>query len=1669
MNLTKKSISILLMLAFVFTTIVCVSVGASINFPIHESVVTYTSVSNQSGKKSATLGDGKIAYLNVEKVSLGANMSATAENLTSLIETAKNQSQTIKIDIYSEFDSANGYTAVTPQFKFGNISLMPTNTVSYNDGESVVTAEFDVSKLTATSYSTVYMKITPQTGDKITGTFYMSVPYLKSAPTASTVNVTQFQTTTTKPAVDNNGTISIHETPVSIVGYQNNYGGASKITIGDDSSSYSDKFATIRSVNNESGQNQIQGLLNYNGFETLYNQAVEQNKSICFDVYTNNFTYEEGNTSTSIYANYLYRFGNLAMNTEDINCRIYPNKAKTFAVPVTELESGLNNMFIQIQQYTSGTGKLANCEFIITAPYLDGAAVLNDSYQPSTTAVATAPKDETYTAGGNITVYNNGVTYGDSSWTKGSGLTVANDSTNKYFNVIGSGSTEGDGQMIQINTKKVVGLDSLRERAINNKESVCIDFYCSSIQSYCYVKVQFNKGGETTGEKERTIKSGVKQTLTIDPSLIDADSDAINFYFLKYEDDKKITNANIIVSVPYVASDKSSATVEAPGAVATTTVPTDPTVNYHDTPEDNTIPMKIKDSSVSITRINYSKPAENGALTDSKGNKKIAYLTSKTPYTSEPWQLEMTTSNLGALIYEAAQQNKNICIDFYGTFNSKNSEDVYALSKLTFGGGKWYGNETALISESAEHSKYIKITNDTVTTQKYNAKELLALITSYMSGAADYEVENSDSITLSSETTPSVVGTNDTFSGEPEGAKYQSFKDIKVGDTIEYTISSVTEGNFDVSLKTRDFNGAKFDVYINGTKYNALDLSSTSKVYKTHTVATGLALSGTTTVKLVCTKEATSGASSLTLDKISLSVAGANGDQEVANKITTIKFMINRGWIPYTTGVNYGRFYMSVPYIEGAASEEASVPTTTTTRNIPTNTTTRTGSVMPSEGWNMDKLDLSYVDCRIPSIEWGSSTDGQASTEYEVDSQGRYFELQLKNGGTAQQVGAKVLLNGGDKKKSFASYVKYAKETGSWIAMDIYPQFTTPDANCPYAYIQTSWGWPIGDYSFKVTSGQRFTFTINPDDIPDSVLYETNDDGETVEKSQSAIEFKFMNYSYGSFKNNKGVTCGGGIVNPSFYVTAPYITATTNTDATTTSTTSSTTKRVVTQTSLYPSNNPDGTTTFRILDTEVPQGGTVKVPLRISGNQGLYSAKLSLKFNKNALSLAGYELGDVFDNVSVSSISDANRNGVINIQMEQNNNDATKDGYILWLEFDADIRDEASLIEFAGGDGYIASNFFNSRIQDVACSFISGYVVIGDETTRVTDPDPYFVNPYPTTNTGTTKFTITSVNENYTTAGSGKDYSLFIRVDGNAGLKGAKFSVKYDSNLQFIGSSVVKADNVFNLKEYNFAPTETKSGVLDFNIYPISNNSLANSTANGRIIELKFRIIDYKVGNYSVSFGGNSYSADGFVNVSGAEVPCSFVSGGINIKAARLTAPTISSLALSAKKTAKIVWNKINGATKYDIYQSTGTSNSFKKVKTVTTTSATVTGLKAGVKYNFKVVAVGNSNDSVLSVAKSITTLKYNTKPVIKSVTPASKSLTVKIKKKITGAKGYQVQCATDSKFKSAKKAVFTGTSKKVKKLTSGKTYYVRVRTYNIVNGKKTFGKWSKVKTTSVK
>ena len=92
-------------------------------------------------------------------------------------------------------------------------------------------------------------------------------------------------------------------------------------------------------------------------------------------------------------------------------------------------------------------------------------------------------------------------------------------------------------------------------------------------------------------------------------------------------------------------------------------------------------------------------------------------------------------------------------------------------------------------------------------------------------------------------------------------------------------------------------------------------------------------------------------------------------------------------------------------------------------------------------------------------------------------------------------------------------------------------------------------------------------------------------------------------------------------------------------------------------------------------------------------------------------------------------------------------------------------------------------------------------------------------------------------------------------------------------------------------------------------------------------------------------------------------------------------------------------------------------------------------------------------------------------KSTLSSLKAGKKSATVSWKT-VTGSTGYQIQYSTNKNFSKSKIIKVTGAGKKsttIKKLTSKKNYYVRVRAYKTVNKKAVYGAWSSSKKTVVK
>ena len=90
----------------------------------------------------------------------------------------------------------------------------------------------------------------------------------------------------------------------------------------------------------------------------------------------------------------------------------------------------------------------------------------------------------------------------------------------------------------------------------------------------------------------------------------------------------------------------------------------------------------------------------------------------------------------------------------------------------------------------------------------------------------------------------------------------------------------------------------------------------------------------------------------------------------------------------------------------------------------------------------------------------------------------------------------------------------------------------------------------------------------------------------------------------------------------------------------------------------------------------------------------------------------------------------------------------------------------------------------------------------------------------------------------------------------------------------------------------------------------------------------------------------------------------------------------------------------------------------------------------------------------------------------ISSIKVKNEAITIKWKKK-SGITGYQIQYSTNSKFKKGNKTIKIKKAKTVSKKITGlkpsKKYYVRIRTYKIVNKKTYYSSWSKKKNVTTK
>ncbi len=1848
MNLTKRTLCVIMALAVVFSTLVAISVGASVDFPIHNTYVTLSGGKTQNCKQKAPMyeADGKIGYVSSEEFTVDAWFQSDASRLSELVQESEAMGECVCIDLYAEFTSELGNTRVGASVNFGAGDVLPkakyTNVVEPTSDYAVdfvngkiVTLKLWIDDIvqvgSVEDLDQVMISVFPAAKDKVTGTFFYSAPYIESkdGEHVSTVNITSIKTTTTKPDEKYEGAITCYDSGVTFAGsheaakaqwgkvnecfvYYGNYAG------------YENKYVHI-----DGSGKQIQVInMVMNGLEQLRARAKAADKSICVDIYSNAFTNGGiGNAKCDTFMN----FGGTQIGGDDESERIVIKSGikQTIVFPASCIKENATKWNITFQNYSYGDyANITDAKFIITAPYVEGDAPLS-AITPSTTERPTKP-DNIKWDGETIVTYNNGVQYtGKTPWsnlTNGkieAGKTFIKDENGSETSYVKITETEPSSesasdtseeasseepssteektssvkgkyvqnyihidssprQQMQSGPLAVTGLSELIEKAQEKGERMFIDLYAKNTNSYAYFFVSF--GGVTTGAMDCQVYNNTKHTLEIDVDALSAyNASSIAITIQNYSFSPYTIGGKFVVSVPYLESDMKDSKVDTSTFTTTTTTTSGsttapPTVYY---PEGD-LPLQVPDSTVKYTG-GWGNPEAYYLLNDGK----ISYLNVFKSYGNQ-LQMYNYASGLPALMVQAAEEGKNVCIDFYGNFLTKAGT---AKIRLNVGHSVWYGADSRTDNPDKSDingDKMLTIKPNEVTTLKINPQKLFDYVRSTSTTVkVDKSEKQFETLTYTGDIVPTTFTQSDI---EPKSAKLHQFDDVSKNDSIEYTIPDMKASTYSVKLNTRDLaSSGEFAVYINDKLVDTIDFYSGSKSYKTRDLGEyTLTADGNVKVKLV--SKGNYDGTALMLDSIKFTdlleeettAAPQNTNETLAAKCKDVAVAI---WGNGSWGGDWsttGRFYMSVPYIEGSAKGEAVQGVTTTTTTAPPNTG------VAESFTNIDNIDFGYVDCRFNTADWNAN--GSTGTRVQNN---RLYKFGI-SGDKSQQIGGQLNLNGGSIIKEFNNadqnkwdYVQYAREAGAMLAMDVYPSFSMSDGGSLYCHMNTTWAttkeadqsfevedvvmksgpnvesyvyegddadlvgtafdkyasvavgdeiiytfeellaanyniivpayltengaefevfingdktdkysfnsatakyssitvaksykntetgnvtvkfvctkageliidkvnftepafqWPTNIKDFKLTPGKKFTYYIDPFNIPTG-------------SSKFSVYFDSYEYAPG-WRAMQGAE---------IYLTAPYLIDAKIPDKTTTTTTQATETSQITTTRptyAYPSNNNGGKTRFTVGDITCGPTDTIRVPINLTNNVGMYNANFSVKFNPNNLFFLDCVNGDVFDNININT-DDAD-DGVVHITLTQSSDDTNVNGPVAYLEFDTTSVEGCYPITFAGS-GYIPANFFNFSGKKVPCSFRAGYVMIDTSGTMTRPADHDAIKLYPESNTGTTRFTIDKITEEFSVNNADKEYVVNIAISGNAGIASAKFTVEYDYNaLEFIGSKPSDTiPPVFNVVDYNLNPVEYDPGILTYNICHKDDRIVTETNRNGKFVTLRFKVKDYKAGNYAIAFGGESYNAKDYVDSIGSLVPCSFTSGGIEIVSKAKTAtPSITKTKLVGKRAAQITWDAIEGATGYKVFRAVGASANFVEIASVSNNSYTDQNLSAGIKYSYKVLLTDSGKTSE---ATSITTMKYG-KPVIKSLKPGKKRVKVTIKKKAAGVVGFQIKVSLNKKFKKNTKTVLSKkVTKTIKKLKSGKKYYVKVRAYNIINGKKEFGKWSKVKAKKVK
>ena len=186
-------------------------------------------------------------------------------------------------------------------------------------------------------------------------------------------------------------------------------------------------------------------------------------------------------------------------------------------------------------------------------------------------------------------------------------------------------------------------------------------------------------------------------------------------------------------------------------------------------------------------------------------------------------------------------------------------------------------------------------------------------------------------------------------------------------------------------------------------------------------------------------------------------------------------------------------------------------------------------------------------------------------------------------------------------------------------------------------------------------------------------------------------------------------------------------------------------------------------------------------------------------------------------------------------------------------------------------------------------------------------------------------------------------------------------------------------------------------------------------------------------------------------NGAGESAYSNVVSGKV-VVTPKPAAPVVKIGHSAASGKPMLTWNAVSGATSYKVYRAASQNGTYSLLGTVTTTSYTNTGAKAGTTYWYKVKAVNSAGESpysnvVSGKVKSVT--PKPSAPVVKIGNSASSGKPMLTWNAVSGATSYKVYRATSQNGTYSLLGTVTATSYINTGAKDGVTYYYKVKAVN--------------------